>query len=347
VGGYFVATLAGTSDPKELVPGSPEKVLETARRFTSYAEALILAGGGLKKINTEDGWKGKAADTFRDTFDGEPKRWITCGHAFEDAAQALTAYAETLRWAQGQAKEAVALWGQGQQATKQAEAEHEAQRQAAFQGAATHGIPLAVVDIPFNDPGEELRANAKNMLNRARRQLEEAGDKAERLIAKARDQAPKRLRVGSGDNSGDGPTGGSLGIHQALWCASVGLGECAQAMLLQQKALAKTNDLARDNDWSDSQTNAFRHSYWMGLMTLHGFTYDQAIALGLAHEKDTDHPDEQLGSPDSNTDLRNNEMGARLGVDIRPWYAVVFGFATRGQVRELEERLLEELKLPS
>lgn len=152
------------------------------------------------------------------------------------------------------------------------------------------------------------------------------------------------MSPGSGDNSDDGFTGSSLGFYQAAWCASAGLLACGKAMLLQQQALQRTNELADEHNWSRAQRNAFRHSYWMGLMTVHGFTYSSTIALGEAHEKDTDTPGELPGSKDSNADLHNNATGARIGVDIRPWHVVVFGGATREHERELEERLIPMLE---
>ncbi|MGH3697484.1 MAG: DUF6973 domain-containing protein [Pseudonocardiaceae bacterium] len=148
---------------------------------------------------------------------------------------------------------------------------------------------------------------------------------------------------GSGANSDDGFTGGSLGVHQAAWCAVVGPVECGRAILLQRKAIERTNKLADELNWSTGQRNAFRHSYWMGLMTVHGFTYDLTTALGKAHENDTDTPGELPGSKDSNADLHNNATGARIGVDIRPWYVVLTGIGRTGDEEELEKRLISML----
>lgn len=80
-------------------------------------------------------------------------------------------------------------------------------------------------------------------------------------------------------------------------------------------------------------------------MTVHGFAYGNTLALGKAHEKDTDTPGELPGSKDSNADLHNNATGARIGVDIRPWYVKVFGMGTtEGHEKELEERLIPLLQ---
>jgi hypothetical protein len=93
--------------------------------------------------------------------------------------------------------------------------------------------------------------------------------------------------------------------------------------------------------WDNQQTNAFLHSYWMGLMTLRGFSYDDATSFGLAHERDGDEPEETLGSTDSNADLHNNDVGARAGVNIRPWWVAAVGFgATHEQEQELADKLI-------
>jgi hypothetical protein len=175
--------LVETSDPKKLIPGHPDAVRTTASRFTVFGDALVTAGEGLKRIDTEDGWKGNAADKFREAFDGEPKRWITSGDAFYDAAAALTSYVGTLEWAQGQAAEAATLWKEGQEATQQARSAHES----AVQQALVSGS----VPPQFHDLGEEKRDAAQDKLNRARQQLNEAGDRAEKTVGRARDKAPK------------------------------------------------------------------------------------------------------------------------------------------------------------
>ncbi|MFY1655301.1 RHS repeat domain-containing protein [Solwaraspora sp. WMMB762] len=146
---------------------------------------------------------------------------------------------------------------------------------------------------------------------------------------------------GSGANSDDGFTGSSLGVFQGRWCLIMGPISCLRGVVIQQKAIDAANTFGDRYGWSVGRRNAFRHSYWMGLMTLSGFTYSDTVALGLAHEKDTDKPGELLGSPDSNADLHNNSVGARVGVDVRPWYVAATGVgATAEHEKALEERLM-------
>jgi len=146
---------------------------------------------------------------------------------------------------------------------------------------------------------------------------------------------------GSGANSDDGFTGSSLGVFQGRWCLIMGPISCLRGVVIQQKAIDAANAFGDRYGWSVGRRNAFRHSYWMGLMTLSGFTYSDTVALGLAHEKDTDKPGELLGSPDSNADLHNNSVGARVGVDVRPWYVAATGVGTTAEhEKALEERLM-------
>ena len=297
--------LGQTRDPAALVPGDPGSVYRTAATMARFAMPLSAVGDDLRRID-DGGWTGQAAERFHEVFDPQPDRWLTAGAAFTEASEALVGYAHTLEWAQGQAADAIVLWDQAQDATRQA---------------------------------------ALGMLDQARQQLDDAGEHAARIVAQARDQVPARPRwAGSGDNSDDGFTGSSLGPHQAAWCLAQGAVQCGRAILLQQQALERTNELADKYNWSTGQRNAFRHSYWMGLMTVHGFTYDATTKLGVAHEKDTDTAGELPGSKDSNADIHNNETGARLGVDVRPWYVGLSGFgATEEHEKELEQRLLPML----
>ncbi|WP_372342338.1 putative T7SS-secreted protein [Streptomyces sp. KL109B] len=96
----------------------------TVRLLTQFGQTLTRVGSGLRRLD-HGGWKGQAADAFHRFYDEEPKRWITCGDAFHDAAQALNSYSHTLTRAQGQAREAISLWEQGERQTQRARAAYE------------------------------------------------------------------------------------------------------------------------------------------------------------------------------------------------------------------------------
>ena len=174
----MTAELGQINDPKELVPGNVGSVAGTMWAMRSYGDSLHEAGVGLRRVDTHEGWSGKAADNFREAFHGQPGKWLEAGDCFHDAATALDSYDSTLRWAQLKAGEAIRLWNEGDAATAQAKVEHahavqQAQDKAAAKTAA--GTPTTAPNIPFSDPGEAKRKAARQTLDRARRQLSSAG----------------------------------------------------------------------------------------------------------------------------------------------------------------------------
>ena len=74
----------------------------------------------------------------------------------------------------------MAQWNAGQDATRQATAQH----QQAEQQAGT--------SLPFDDTGEAGRRAARDILDNARHQLDGAGDSATGTVGSARDKAPKK-----------------------------------------------------------------------------------------------------------------------------------------------------------
>ncbi|MQA11886.1 MAG: hypothetical protein GEU98_25755 [Pseudonocardiaceae bacterium] len=169
------AELGSTKDPKALIPGEPDSVAEQANALRDRGTKLESAGNSLGKVDAGS-WIGAAADAFLGKIAEEPPKWLKMSDALSTASQTLTGFSDTLRWAQEQAAEAIDLWEQGEQATKQAQAEA-----GAGAGATPGGVPGAVAGgfMPvLEDPGEKLREQARQILQRAREQLEEAGGTA-------------------------------------------------------------------------------------------------------------------------------------------------------------------------
>jgi hypothetical protein len=188
-----MSELGATSEPRALIPGNPEAIEDYVIAIRGRGQSMIRAGEGLRCIDT-GAWGGEAADAFRDKFSYEPPKWLTAGDSFETASVALTDYAETLRWAQRQAAEAIALWEQGEVATAQAQARHNAavaQAEAQNLANTAAGNPAVVQVAAFSDPGEATRQAARDTLDRARVQLAEAGDHAAETIQAQTEGAPK------------------------------------------------------------------------------------------------------------------------------------------------------------
>jgi uncharacterized protein YukE len=191
----MAAELGQTNDPRALIPGDPESVRGTAGSFQVYGNMLHKAGAGLQRIDTTEGWSGKAGDAFRSVFHGQPAKWLEAGDCFHQASQALDSYAFTLEWAQQQASVAIQQWNEGQAATKAARDQHAQAVQHAQQDAqakSASGIPTTAPDIPFVDPGEAKRQAARETLGRARGQLKSAAGTAARTVGQARDKAPQK-----------------------------------------------------------------------------------------------------------------------------------------------------------
>ncbi|MEV6448448.1 putative T7SS-secreted protein [Amycolatopsis sp. NPDC051716] len=178
-----MAELGETTDPRALVPGNPEAIEENIRVLQARGDEAEQAAEGLRAIDTGS-WDGPAAREFHDKFSYEPNKWYDASDAMHRGASLLEDYATTLRWAQSQAGEAVALWDKGQAATQQAKAGYEK----AAADAAAHGQPPP----PFTDTGEPSRQAARDTLNRARTQLNEAGDSISGMLNAEAGDAPQQ-----------------------------------------------------------------------------------------------------------------------------------------------------------
>jgi hypothetical protein len=220
------AELGQTSDPRELVPGAPETIEQNAEALGTFGERAGGVGDDLGKIDVAS-WSGEAYDAFFGRLGQEPPKWRDAGDALGAARSQLTGHAETLRWAQSQAREAVAMWERGEAATTQAKADHEKAVTAAAAGGGS-GSPLQ----PFNDPGEEVRREAQELLNRARRQLSDAGDTAASAIKDAWGKVAGKTvtaKGGSGDTTWEatakGPNAGWLPVNPKVAIDGEGQGQ--------------------------------------------------------------------------------------------------------------------------
>ncbi len=170
-----MAELGVTTDPKELVPGEPAYVDDAAETLRTRGEKFDTVASDLRKIDV-GGWEGQASTSFQEMFSLEPPKWIKACEAMETVSGVLTEHAETLRWAQAQAAQAVEVWERGEAATERATAEHNA----AVANASAQNTPTTVG--PFTDPGEAMRQEAREVLEHARRKLRSTGDQHARTI---------------------------------------------------------------------------------------------------------------------------------------------------------------------
>ncbi|MBQ0925608.1 putative T7SS-secreted protein [Saccharopolyspora endophytica] len=169
--------LGETERGEELVPGKVVALYRYAQVLRDRATDVIADAEALKRIDT-GAWTGPAYEAYAEDNANQWPRWLKLGDAMAYGAQAVESYANCLGWAQMQANQAVELYRRGQQLSQQAQQSHDKAVAAYNSGGGESGALPPV----FQDPGEEYRQAARELLERARRQLEAvAGESAKAL----------------------------------------------------------------------------------------------------------------------------------------------------------------------
>ncbi|GAA1195805.1 hypothetical protein GCM10009654_61000 [Streptomyces hebeiensis] len=181
--------LGETEEADELVHGKPDKIRESAGHMSDFFTALDNVGQGMKRLDSAH-WKGEAANAFRAEFAMHPAKWLRAADACEAAGKALTAYASTVTWAQGQAQDAIDLYKKGEQASRRAVEAYNSKVDA-YNADIRAGRDPGPKPEPFHDPGRKDREDAHALLTEARRQRDEAAETARNAIDAAMAHAPK------------------------------------------------------------------------------------------------------------------------------------------------------------
>ncbi|MER8003225.1 putative T7SS-secreted protein [Streptomyces sp. NPDC095613] len=181
--------LGETEEADELVHGKPDKIRESAGHMNDFFTALDNVGQGMKRLDSAH-WKGEAANAFRAEFAMHPAKWLHAADACEAAGKALTAYASTVTWAQGQAQNAIDLYKKGKEASQRA-VEAYNKKVDAYNADIRADRDPGPVPEPFHDPGKKDREDAHALLKEARRQRDEAAETARKAIDAAMAHAPK------------------------------------------------------------------------------------------------------------------------------------------------------------
>ncbi|MDQ0378292.1 putative T7SS-secreted protein [Amycolatopsis thermophila] len=169
------ADLGSTDDPRALVPGSPETIVEHVKALLAQAGQFEGVGAKLSGFGVP-GWLGAASDAFGELVDRLPPQWLRAADSLTDAASGLSHYADTLRWAQHQAGEAIELWNDGQRALDRA-------ADKAIEEAAEDAVEQAARQAEqLRQRGEQLQQQAREVLDRAREQLDRQALAAARVI---------------------------------------------------------------------------------------------------------------------------------------------------------------------
>lgn len=180
--------LGQTEEADELIHGKPEKIAEAVKNLRDFQKAFDLVGSGMRKLDSGH-WKGEAADAFREKFSTLPTDWLHAADAMENAAKALETYSKAVVSAQGKAREAIALYKEGDGDSKTAVDTYN-KKVDAYNAARTGDNPLPDPGA-FSDPGKAKRQRAKEILNDARTARNEAGDTAKAAVSAALAHAPK------------------------------------------------------------------------------------------------------------------------------------------------------------
>ncbi|GAA3097878.1 hypothetical protein GCM10020254_49070 [Streptomyces goshikiensis] len=187
--------LGQTEDPKKLVYGSVSKIRAQISHLNDFKTSFEQVANGLKGMGDPDGLKGKSAKAFREAVAKEPPRWFEASHAFGTAAEAMGRFAETLEWAQGQAKEALEDYNHAKKVSTDARNAYNKEARTYNDAAKAKRDPLPpkpVAPEDFKDPGEPLAAAAQEKLESARKQRNEVAETTRTAVRAARDTAPKK-----------------------------------------------------------------------------------------------------------------------------------------------------------
>ncbi|MFF4020398.1 putative T7SS-secreted protein [Streptomyces sp. NPDC001843] len=180
--------LGQTEEPNELVHGNPGKIRESAKHLKDFHGAFDKVSSGLRKVDSS-GWQGEGGDAFREKFGVHPTKWAQAAEACDAAAGALESYADTVKWAQGQAKEAVELYKKGVQASKDAVDAYNKKVDAYNAKIKANQDPGPKPET-FHDPGKADIKAAAQKLAEARKQRNTAASEAQGKVKAALAHAP-------------------------------------------------------------------------------------------------------------------------------------------------------------
>lgn len=180
--------LGETDLASQLIHGNPGTIRTSAKHLKDFGKAFDKVGQGMRRLDSSR-WKGEAARTFREKFAVHPVKWLHAADACGSAGEALEKYADTVKWAQGRAQDAIDLYKKSLQASESA-VEAYNKRVDAYNAAIKADKDPGPQPEPFKDPGKADLELAREILADARRQRNEAGQSAETTVKAALAHAP-------------------------------------------------------------------------------------------------------------------------------------------------------------
>ncbi|MFD7816599.1 putative T7SS-secreted protein [Streptomyces sp. NPDC059785] len=180
--------LGQSEDADELVHGKPDRIRESAKHLRDFHGAFDKVGQGMRKLDSSH-WRGEGGDAFRKKFEMHPTKWLHASDACEIAAAALETYADTVKWAQGQAKEAIELYKKGKNASEAA-VEAYNKRIDAYNAKVRADEDPGPEPEAFKDPGKADIQAARDKLAEARKQRNTSATTAQGKVKEALAYAP-------------------------------------------------------------------------------------------------------------------------------------------------------------
>ncbi|MEU8436095.1 putative T7SS-secreted protein [Streptomyces sp. NPDC029216] len=182
--------LGQTEQPNELVHGSPADIRASAAHMKDFQAAFDRVGQGMKGLDSGS-WKGAAADAFREAFAMHPAQWLHAADACQKAGDALARYADTVEWAQKEARQAVELYKKAVKARQDA-VDAYAKAVDTYNATALSGKNPGPVPAKPDNVGVAEAKRAQEILAEARRQRDDAATGAGQALTAALEHAPAK-----------------------------------------------------------------------------------------------------------------------------------------------------------
>ncbi|MFG2297747.1 putative T7SS-secreted protein [Streptomyces sp. NPDC048603] len=180
-----------TEDPKKIIYGSVSKIRENAKHLTDFRTNFDKVGNGIKGLRA-DAIKGVTADSYAEHTAKQPPKWFKAADAFEKAEGALTRFAETVEWAQNEARDAIEAYKKAKKASEDARTAYNAKVDEYNDAVKAKKDDLPPRPSGFKDPGEAGITAAYDKVINARKQRNEAAETAKTALTAARDAAPPK-----------------------------------------------------------------------------------------------------------------------------------------------------------
>lgn len=174
------AALGATTDPKQLIHGEPAVVESVATYLDGEARGATSRLSDFDSATVRD-WTGEAHEAYTYARVAQKKKLEQYADSCKRAAQSFSSFHGALTTAQASAAKAIAKWQEGEQASKAAVDAYNSKVDAynarvKAQQADPIGRAIAFVPPgPFEDPGQALRDEAEEILDKARKKLDLAG----------------------------------------------------------------------------------------------------------------------------------------------------------------------------